>query len=74
MRVLAFHRRRQPKARLELLHGLDVGGLDVLLEIGGEALLEVVEADELILNDDGHLKLLDSVSDGNCREGVSRWT
>ena len=39
----------------------------MVLEVGSELLLEIVERNQLILDNDGDLELLDSVSDGNCR-------
>lgn len=50
---------------LKLLHGSDIGGLNVFLEIGSELLLKIIKGDELILNNDSDLELLDSVSDWN---------
>ena len=38
----------------------------MVLEVGSELLLEVVERDEFVLDNDGDLELLDSVSDGDC--------
>lgn len=51
-----------PGSRLQLLHGSDVGGLDVVLELG-KLLLELVERDLLVLNDQVDLELADTVSD-----------
>jgi hypothetical protein len=49
--------------RLKLLHGEDVGGLDVVLELGA-LLLDLVERD-VVGDDEGDLELLDTVTDGD---------
>ena len=46
------------------MHGGDIRALDVVLELG-ELLLKFVEGDELVLNNEGDLELLDTVTDGN---------
>jgi hypothetical protein len=38
--------------------------LDEVLELG-DLLLELVEGDEVVLDDDGHLELADTVTDGD---------
>jgi len=63
-----FLRTRQPWllgfTRLKLLHGSDVGALDVVLE-ALDLLLELVERDLVVLNDQVDLELLDAETDGN---------
>ena len=49
---------------LELLHGNDIGRLDVVLELG-DLLLELVERDLLVLDDQVDLQLLDAEADGD---------
>lgn len=44
------------------LHGSNVGALDVVLELS-DALLELIEGDELVLDDEGDLELPDTVAD-----------
>jgi hypothetical protein len=46
------------------LHGGDIRALDVVLELC-ELFLKFVEGDELVLNNEGDLELLDTVTDGN---------
>ena len=48
------------------LHGGNVGALDVVLELS-DALLELIEGDELVLDDEGDLELLDTVADSHER-------
>lgn len=49
---------------LQLLHGDDIGGLDVVLELL-DLLLELVQGDLLVLNDQVDLQLLDTEADGD---------
>lgn len=49
---------------LQLLHGNNVGGLNVVLELF-DLLLELVERDLVVLNDQVDLELLDAEADGN---------
>ena len=49
---------------IRTLHGSDVGALDVVLKLGN-ALLELIERDEFVLDDKGDLELLDTVTDGD---------
>lgn len=51
-------------AYLQLLHGSDIGGLDVVL-ILLNTLLELIGGDLVILNDEVDLELLDTESEGN---------
>jgi hypothetical protein len=51
-------------AYLQLLHGSDIGGLDVVLELLNLA-LELVGGDLLVLNDQVDLELLDTESERN---------
>jgi len=51
-------------ANLQLLHGSDVGGLDVVLVLLN-LLLELIGGDLLVLNDKVDLELLDTESEGN---------
>jgi len=53
---------------LQLLHGSDITGLDVVLELG-DLLLELIERDLVVLNDQVDLELLDTVT--NRDEGGS---
>jgi hypothetical protein len=59
---------RQPRlwamTRLKLLHGSNVGALDVVLE-ALDLLLELVEGDLVVLDDQVDLELLDAEADGN---------
>jgi hypothetical protein len=50
--------------RLKLLHGSDVGALDVVLE-ALDLLLELVEGDLVVLDDQVDLELLDAEADGD---------
>jgi hypothetical protein len=50
---------------LELLHGGDVGGLDKVLEVVGDLVLEVLERDLGVLDDEVDLEHLDAVADGD---------
>lgn len=50
--------------KLQLLHGSNVGGLDVVLVLLN-ASLEVIKGDLLILNDKVDLELLDTEADSN---------
>jgi hypothetical protein len=50
--------------RLKLLHGSNVGALDVVLE-ALDLLLELVEGDLVVLDDQVDLELLDAEADGN---------
>lgn len=50
---------------LDLGHGGDVGGLDVVLALVDDALLELVERDLGVLDDEGALELADTVADGD---------
>ena len=50
--------------RLKLLHGSDVGALDVVLE-ALDLLLELVEGDLVVLDDQVDLELLDAETDGD---------
>lgn len=50
--------------RLKLLHGSDVGALDVVLE-AVDGLLELVEGDLVVLDDQVDLELLDAEADGD---------
>jgi hypothetical protein len=54
----------QTTSRLQLLHGGDIGGLDVVL-IRLNLLLQLIERDLLVLNDQVDLELLDTVTDGD---------
>lgn len=51
-------------ANLQLLHGSDVSGLDVVL-ILLDRLLELISGDLVVLNDKVDLELLDTEADGN---------
>lgn len=51
-------------ANLQLLHGSDVSGLDVVL-ILLDRLLELIGGDLVVLNDQVDLELLDTEADGN---------
>ena len=59
---------RQPRlwamTRLKLLHGSNVGALDVVLE-ALDLLLELVEGDLVVLDDQVDLELLDAETDSN---------
>lgn len=50
--------------RLQLLHGNNVGGLDVVLELL-DLLLELVKRNLVVLNNQVDLELLDTETDGN---------
>jgi hypothetical protein len=50
--------------RLQLLHGNNVGGLDVVLELL-DLLLELIEGDLVVLNDQVDLELLDTETDSD---------
>lgn len=52
------------ETHLQLLHGSNVGGLDVVLEVL-DLLLELVQGDLLVLNDKVDLELLDTETDGD---------
>lgn len=49
---------------LQLHHGNNVGGLDVVLELG-DLLLEIIDGDLVVLNDEVDLELLDTETNGN---------
>lgn len=51
-------------ANLQLLHGSDVSGLDVVL-ILLDRLLELIGGDLVVLNDQVDLELLNTEADGN---------
>ena len=55
------------------LHGSNVRALDVVLELS-DALLELIEGDELVLNDEGDLELLDTVADSDELAGAPHET
>lgn len=59
---------------LQLLHGSNVRGLDVVLEVLADPLLEVVQGDLVILDDEGDLELGDTVSDGDKLGGTPNET
>lgn len=50
--------------RLKLLHGNNVGRLNVVLELG-DLLLEIIKRDLLVLDDKVDLELLDTEADGD---------
>ena len=49
---------------LDLWHGGDVDGLNVVLELL-DLLAQLIDGDLLVLDDAHHLKLVDAVADGN---------
>ena len=59
---------------LDLGHGSNVGGLNVVLDLVGDPLLELVQRDLLVLDDEGHLELADTVADGDERGGTPNET
>ena len=60
--MLVFRGRRG--GHLKLLHGSDVGGLDVVLELL-DLLAESIQRDLLVLDDKVDLELLDAETDGD---------
>jgi hypothetical protein len=56
-------------ANLQLLHGSDVSGLDVVLVLL-DLLLELIGGDLLVLNDKVDLELLNTESEGNELRGT----
>ena len=55
-------------ANLELLHGKNIAGLDVLLNLGN-LLLQLLERDLVVLNDEGELDHAHTVADGHLLGG-----
>lgn len=45
-------------------HTYNVGGLDVVLDLG-DLVLELLDTNLVVLNDQGDLQLADTVADGN---------
>merc|ERR1712137_1295955 len=60
----SHHKFHNSRHCLQLLHGNNVGGLDVVLELLN-LLLELIERDLVVFDDQVDLKLLDTETDSN---------